>query len=91
MAAKIDLHLHSRYSDRSAEWLFRRFEFPDSYSDPHLLYKKLKEKGMTFITFTFLTNQREYRRRLQLEGFLESVLNTSQAGIISFSLVVIQS
>jgi glycosyltransferase involved in cell wall biosynthesis len=52
MAAKIDLHLHSRYSDRSAEWLFRRFDFPDSYSDPHLLYKKLKEKGMTFVTFT---------------------------------------
>ncbi|HEY0792869.1 MAG TPA: glycosyltransferase [Chthoniobacterales bacterium] len=52
MAAKIDLHLHSRYSDRSAEWLFRRFDFPDSYSDPQLLYEKLKERGMTFVTFT---------------------------------------
>ncbi|MBV9490074.1 MAG: glycosyltransferase [Verrucomicrobia bacterium] len=52
MAAKVDLHLHSRYSDRSAEWFFRRFEFPDSYSDPRQLYKKVKEKGMTFVTFT---------------------------------------
>src|SRR5438067_2595524 len=52
MPAKVDLHLHSRYSDRSAEWFFRRFEFPDSYSDPQKLYRKLKEKGMTFVTLT---------------------------------------
>src|SRR3982074_2743290 len=52
MAAKADLHIHSRFSDRSAEWLFRRFEFPDSYSDPKKLYQRLKEKGMTFVTFT---------------------------------------
>jgi glycosyltransferase involved in cell wall biosynthesis len=52
MAAKVDLHIHSRFSDRSAEWLFRRFEFPDSYSDPKKLYRRLKEKGMTFVTFT---------------------------------------
>ena len=52
MAAKVDLHLHSRFSDRSAEWLFRRFDFPDSYSAPRGLYRRLKEKGMTFVTFT---------------------------------------
>jgi glycosyltransferase involved in cell wall biosynthesis len=52
MAAKVDLHLHSRFSDRSAEWLFRRFDFPDSYSAPRSLHRRLKEKGMTFITFT---------------------------------------
>ena len=52
MAAKVDLHLHSRFSDRSAEWLFRRFEFPDSYSNPRQLYERLKGKGMNFVTFT---------------------------------------
>ena len=52
MAAKVDLHIHSRFSDRSAEWIFRRFEFPDSYSDPRKLYQRLKEKGMTYVTFT---------------------------------------
>ncbi|MBV8814453.1 MAG: glycosyltransferase [Verrucomicrobia bacterium] len=52
MAAKVDLHLHSRFSDRSAEWLFRRFDFPDSYSAPRSLHRRLKEKGMTFVTFT---------------------------------------
>jgi predicted metal-dependent phosphoesterase TrpH len=52
MAAKVDLHIHSKFSDHSAEWIFRRFEFPDSYSDPKKLYRRLKEKGMTFVTFT---------------------------------------
>jgi len=52
MAAKVDLHIHSKFSDRSAEWIFRRFEFPDSYSDPKVLYRRLKEKGMTYVTFT---------------------------------------
>ncbi|MBV9391434.1 MAG: glycosyltransferase, partial [Verrucomicrobia bacterium] len=52
MAAKVDLHLHSKFSEHSAEWIFRRFEFPDSYSDPRFLYRRLKEKGMTFVTFT---------------------------------------
>ncbi|MGA8655486.1 MAG: glycosyltransferase [Chthoniobacterales bacterium] len=52
MATKVDLHIHSKFSDRSAEWIFRRFEFPDSYSDPHKIYQRLKAKGMTFVTFT---------------------------------------
>jgi glycosyltransferase involved in cell wall biosynthesis len=52
MAAKVDLHIHSKFSDRSAEWIFRRFEFPDSYSNPRLLYQRLKEKGMSYVTFT---------------------------------------
>src|SRR5258708_23708116 len=52
MAAKVDLHLHSRFSDRSVEWLFRRFEFPDSYSDPRSLYRRVRAKGMSVVTFT---------------------------------------
>jgi glycosyltransferase involved in cell wall biosynthesis len=52
MPAKVDLHIHSKFSDRSAEWIFRRFEFPDSYSDPKVLYRRLKEKGMSYVTFT---------------------------------------
>jgi len=52
MAAKVDLHIHSKFSDRSAEWIFRRFEFPDSNSDPRALYRRLKEKGMSYVTFT---------------------------------------
>ncbi len=51
-SSRCDLHLHSRHSNRSAEWLLRRFEFPDSYSDPRRLYDSLKDRGMDFVTLT---------------------------------------
>jgi predicted metal-dependent phosphoesterase TrpH len=49
---KCDLHIHSRYSVRSEEWLFRRLDFPDSYSDPKQLYEKLLDRGMDYVTIT---------------------------------------
>src|SRR3954463_4434667 len=50
--SRCDLHIHSRFSARSEEWLFRRFDFPDSYSDPHDLHRLLRERGMNFVTIT---------------------------------------
>jgi glycosyltransferase involved in cell wall biosynthesis len=50
--SKCDLHIHSRYSARSEEWLFRRFDFPDSYSDPRDLHRQLTERGMDYVTIT---------------------------------------
>ncbi|HEU0274763.1 MAG TPA: glycosyltransferase [Candidatus Udaeobacter sp.] len=50
--SRCDLHIHSRYSTRSEEWLFRRLDFPDSYSDPGKLYEKLIERGMDYVTIT---------------------------------------
>ena len=50
--SKCDLHIHSRYSARSEEWLFRRFDFPDSYSNPRELHRELLERGMDFVTIT---------------------------------------
>ena len=50
--SRCDLHVHSRYSDRSEEWLFRRFDLPDSYSDPKELYRDLRAAGMDFVTIT---------------------------------------
>jgi len=47
-----DLHIHSRYSARSEEWLFRRFDFPDSYSDPKDLRERLAGLGMDYVTIT---------------------------------------
>ena len=47
-----DLHIHSRFSARSEEWLFRRFDFPDSYTDPRELYQLLRGRGMDFVTIT---------------------------------------
>jgi glycosyltransferase involved in cell wall biosynthesis len=50
--SRCDLHIHSRHSARSEEWLFRRFDFPDSYSDPKQLYEQLRKCGMDFVTIT---------------------------------------
>src|SRR5438876_402372 len=50
--SRCDLHIHSRYSARSEEWLFRRFDFPDSYSDPNQLYGQLLKSGMDYVTIT---------------------------------------
>jgi len=50
--SRCDLHIHSRYSARSEEWLFRRLDFPDSYSDPKQLHEQLLESGMDYITIT---------------------------------------
>ena len=50
--SKCDLHIHSRYSARSEEWLFRRLDFPDSYSDPRELHRQLLERGMDYVTIT---------------------------------------
>ncbi len=50
--SRCDLHLHSKWSDRSEDWIFRRLDFPDSYSDPAELYSKAKAAGMDFVTLT---------------------------------------
>ena len=50
--SRCDLHIHSRYSARSEEWLFRRLDFPDSYSDPKQLHEQLLKRGMDFVTIT---------------------------------------
>ena len=49
---KADLHLHSRHSERAPEWLFRRVGLPDSYSEPHTLYERLRARGMDLVTIT---------------------------------------
>jgi glycosyltransferase involved in cell wall biosynthesis len=50
--SRCDLHIHSRHSARSEEWLFRRFDFPDSYSDPKQLYEQLRKCGMDYVTIS---------------------------------------
>jgi glycosyltransferase involved in cell wall biosynthesis len=49
---RVDLQLHSRFSDRPSEWILRRLGMPQSYSEPETLYRKLDAAGMTFKTIT---------------------------------------
>src|SRR5437870_752486 len=64
MMSKADLHIHSRYSNRSAEWIARKFGLPDSCSEPRKIYDVLKSRGMDFVTIT------DHNR---IEGCLEIV------------------
>jgi glycosyltransferase involved in cell wall biosynthesis len=49
---RVDLQLHSRFSDRPTEWILRRLGMPQSYSEPETLYRQLDKAGMTFKTIT---------------------------------------
>jgi glycosyltransferase involved in cell wall biosynthesis len=49
---RVDLQVHSRYSDRPSEWILRRLGMPQSYSEPEELYRKLHAAGMAFKTLT---------------------------------------
>jgi glycosyltransferase involved in cell wall biosynthesis len=50
--SRCDLHVHSKFSARSQDWLFRRFDFPDSCTEPLTLYDELRKRGMDFVTIT---------------------------------------
>jgi glycosyltransferase involved in cell wall biosynthesis len=49
---RADLHIHSRHSDRAADWVLRRLDFPASASDPFELHSMLRAAGMRFVTLT---------------------------------------
>ncbi|NBS53920.1 MAG: hypothetical protein EBS96_15160, partial [Spartobacteria bacterium] len=49
---RADLHVYSRYSERAADWVLRRLDFPASFSHPRDLYKKLRGAGMQYVTLT---------------------------------------
>ncbi len=50
--AKIDLHVHSKYSEHPSEWFLQRLGAGESYTDPEYIYREQKSRGMDFITIT---------------------------------------
>lgn len=49
---KIDLHCHSRYSERPTIWLMQKIGCPESFTDPVDLYRIAQSKGMHAVTIT---------------------------------------
>ncbi len=49
---KVDLHIHSRFSDRPSEWFLRRIGAPESFVEPQDVYKICRKRGMDFVTVT---------------------------------------
>jgi Glycosyltransferase len=50
--AKADLHLHSKASNLPGGWFSKLLGCPESFAEPMEIYKRLKERGMTYITIT---------------------------------------
>lgn len=50
--SRADLHLHSRYSVSSSEYLIRMMELNESYTEIETLYAQAKSRGMDFVTVT---------------------------------------
>jgi glycosyltransferase involved in cell wall biosynthesis len=49
---KVDMHCHSRHSDKPIFWLLRKAGARESYCAPEELYRRLKRRGMSFVTIT---------------------------------------
>jgi len=52
MTARADLHVHSKYSNRPAEWLLRTLRAPESFTEPLDIYRTCRGRGLDFVTIT---------------------------------------
>ncbi len=49
---KIDLHVHSKFSMRPSEWILKKLDCPESFTEPLDLYRIAKNSGMDLVTIT---------------------------------------
>lgn len=52
MICRVDMHVHSKYSDRPSEWILRRIGAPECHTEPKTVYETAKRRGMRFVTLT---------------------------------------
>ena len=52
MQTRVDLHVHSKYSDRPSEWILRRIGAPESFVEPFDIYRTARQRGMQFVTIS---------------------------------------
>jgi hypothetical protein len=50
--SKIDLHVHSKYSEEVSEQFLRKIGAAESFTEPEYIYRTAKERGMDFVTVT---------------------------------------
>lgn len=49
---RVDLHVHSIYSERPSEWILKTIGTKESYTDPETIYRMALDRGMDFVTIT---------------------------------------
>jgi glycosyltransferase involved in cell wall biosynthesis/PHP family Zn ribbon phosphoesterase len=52
MESKVDLHVHSKYSEHPSEWFLQRLGAAESYTEPEFIYDYARQNGMRFVTIT---------------------------------------
>lgn len=50
--ARVDLHVHSKYSAHPSEWFLQKLGTRESYSEPEYVFEQATASGMSFITLT---------------------------------------
>jgi len=61
--AKVDLHVHSKYSDHPSTWALKAYNSPESFTEIETVYQQAKSRGMDFVT---LTDHDDIRGSLEL-------------------------
>ncbi len=49
---KIDMHVHSKSSHRPSQWILQKINCPESFSEPLMIYRSAREKGLSHVTIT---------------------------------------
>ncbi|MFW6286716.1 MAG: PHP domain-containing protein, partial [Candidatus Sumerlaeota bacterium] len=49
---KIDMHCHSKFSERPSIWMFKKIGCAESYTEPDEIYRIAKRRGMDAVTLT---------------------------------------
>ena len=49
---RADLHVHSRFSNKSPIWAIRKINCPESYTSPEFIYTTAIKMGMDYVTIT---------------------------------------
>jgi glycosyltransferase involved in cell wall biosynthesis len=48
----MDVHVHSKHSMGSSQWLLYKLNCPESFSEPKCIYNRAKNRGMDLVTIT---------------------------------------
>jgi glycosyltransferase involved in cell wall biosynthesis len=49
---KADLHVHSKHSKRPSQWVLQKIDCPESFTEPLLIYRIARKRGMNLVTLT---------------------------------------
>ncbi|MGM0453308.1 MAG: glycosyltransferase [Thermodesulfobacteriota bacterium] len=49
---KVDLHVHSKMSDRPSQWILQKLSCPESFTAPAKIYEVARQRGMDLVTIS---------------------------------------